>query len=45
MFGRVRFSSDQTKNPISVMCRAGPNLLSVNDPLVAIELGLGGEAC
>ena len=43
VLGRVRFGTHQAEHHVGVLSARGPDLLAVDDPFVAIELGLGGE--
>ena len=44
MFRCFGLGSDQAKYPIADLCRARPDFLTVDHPLVAIELSFGREA-
>ena len=44
MLGCIWFAAHQTEDPIGDVRRAGPNLLSVDYPLIAIQHGRGGQA-
>ena len=41
---RLGLCSNQAKNPIADVRRAGPDFLTIDDPLIAVEFRFGGEA-